>query len=108
MKYNLYKSLLILGILIPTFLFSACSEKSEQVYISSSPKVWLGVQAKNIPERRLNNLKLDFGLEIIKVYKDSPAEKAGLKEEDILLKINGNSLKDVDDMIETIKDMEID
>lgn len=108
MKVTHLKSLLVLGILIPTFLFSACSEKSEHVYITSSPKVWLGVQAKNIPERRLNNLKLDFGLEVIKVYKDSPAEKAGLKEEDILLKINGNSMENVDDMIETIEDMEID
>ena len=53
MKNNLYKSLLLFGIIIPTFLFSACSEKSEHIHISSKSKVWLGVQVKDIPERRL-------------------------------------------------------
>jgi C-terminal processing protease CtpA/Prc len=108
MKYNLHKSLLLLGIIIPSFLFSACSEKSEYVQISSKTKVWLGVKAKNIPERRLDNLKLDYGLEVTKVYKDSPAEKAGLQEEDILLKINGKPLSDVDELIDIIRDTEID
>ena len=108
MKYNLHKSLLLLGIIIPSFLFSACSEKSEYVHISSKTKVWLGVKAKNIPERRLDNLKLDYGLEVTKVYKDSPAEKAGLQEEDILLKINGKPLNDVDELIDVIRDTEID
>jgi serine protease Do len=108
MKYDFYKSLLFIGIIIPTFLFSACSEEPEHIYVSSSPKVWLGVNAKNISERRLDNLKLDYGIEVAKVYKDSPAENAGLQEEDILLKINGNPLEDVDKMIDLVKDMEID
>jgi C-terminal processing protease CtpA/Prc len=101
MKDHLYRSVLIFGIIIHTFLFSACSEKSEHIHISSKSKVWLGVQVKNIPERRLDNLKLDYGLEVTKVYKDSPAEQAGLEEDDILLKINGNSL----DEVEKLKDI---
>jgi C-terminal processing protease CtpA/Prc len=108
MRYHPHRSLLLLAIIIPTFLFSACSDKLEYVHISSKSKVWLGVQVKNIPERRLDNLKLDFGLEVTKVYKDSPAEKAGLQEEDIILKINGQPLKDVDKLIEIISDTEID
>ena len=108
MRFNFYKSLLLFGLIIPSFLFSACSEEPEHVYVSSAPKVWLGIQAKNISERRLENLKLDFGLEITKVYKNSPAERAGLLEEDILLKINGIPLENVDKMIELVKDTEID
>jgi len=96
------------GIIIPTFLFSACSDKSEHIRISSKSKVWLGVQVKNIPERRLENLKLDFGLEVIKVYSDSPAEDAGLQEDDILLKMDGKSLDEVDKMIDIISRTEID
>jgi membrane-associated protease RseP (regulator of RpoE activity) len=108
MKYHLSKILLILGIIIPSFLFSACSEKTEYVHVSSKSKVWLGVKAKNIPQRRLDNLKLDYGLEVIKVYKDSPAEKAGLQVEDILLRVNESSVKDVDKLSEMIEDTEID
>jgi len=108
MIYSHFKNVFILGIIIPTFLFSACSEKTEHVYVSSRLKAWLGVQVKNITERRLKNLNLDVGLEIIKVYKDSPADKAGLKEGDILLKINGKLLEDLDEMIEMINAMEID
>jgi membrane-associated protease RseP (regulator of RpoE activity) len=108
MKYPISKIFLVLGILIPTFLLSACSDKTEVVHISAKSKVWLGVHAKNIPERRLDNLKLDYGLEIIKVYKDSPAEKAGLQVDDILLKINGLPLKNVAKLSDLIKDMEVD
>lgn len=108
MKYHFYRSLLISGIIIPTFLFSACSEKSEYIHISAKSKVWLGVHVKNIPERRMDNLKLDYGLEVTKVYKDSPAAKAGLLEDDILLKINGKSLDEVDQLIDIIDRTEVD
>ena len=108
MKNHLYKCLILVGIIIPTFLFSACSDKSEHIYISSKSKVWLGVRVKNIPERRMDNLKLDFGLEVTKVYKNSPAEDAGLQEEDILLKINGKTLDEVDELMDIISDTKMD
>jgi membrane-associated protease RseP (regulator of RpoE activity) len=108
MKFTFSKFYFILGIIIPSFLFSACSDKEEVIHISGTPKVWLGVHVKNIPERRLNNLKLDYGLEVIKVYKDSPAEKAGLEVGDILLEIDGSDLKDVGDLSDIIEDMDID
>jgi len=108
MKNHLYKNLFILGFIVPTFLFSACSDKSEHIHISYKSKVWLGVEVKNISERRLDNLKLDSGLEVITVYKDSPAEKAGLEEEDILLKINGESLDDIGEMMDIISETKVD
>jgi C-terminal processing protease CtpA/Prc len=107
MIYSYFKNVFILGIIIPTFLFSACSDKTEHVYISSTLKAWLGIQVKNIPERRMKNLNLDFGLDVTKVYQESPAEKAGLMEGDILLKINGKPLEDLDEMINMIGSMEI-
>jgi C-terminal processing protease CtpA/Prc len=45
---------------------------------------------------------------VIKVYNDSPAEKAGLQEEDILLKIDGKSLDEVDEMMDIISEAKID
>jgi C-terminal processing protease CtpA/Prc len=108
MTYHFTKVILILGIIIPTFLFSACSEKHDYVHIASKSKGWLGIQVKNITERRLDNLKLDYGLEVIKVYANSPAEKAGLEVDDILLKINGSPLEQVDKLSEAIDEVEID
>ena len=35
---------------------------------------------------------LAYGVTVIEVYKDSPAEKAGIKANDIILEINGNKL----------------
>jgi membrane-associated protease RseP (regulator of RpoE activity) len=108
MKNPISKLLLILGMIIPSVLISACSDKKDVIHISTGSKVWLGVHVKNIPERRLTNLELDYGLEVIKVYEDSPAEKAGLKVGDILLKINGSSLEKVSDLSDLIRDKEID
>jgi len=108
MKYHFRNVFLIFGILIPSFLLSACSDKKEIIHISTKSKVWLGVNVKNVSERRLNNLKLDYGLEVIKVYKESPAEKAGLQIEDILLEINGSPLKNASKLSNIIKDKKVD
>jgi membrane-associated protease RseP (regulator of RpoE activity) len=108
MKHLFSKILVIAAIIIPSVLLSACSEKKEVIHVSSKSNVWLGVKVKDIPERRLKNLKLDFGLEVIKVFKDSPAEEAGLKVEDILLELNGKPLENVNRLRDIIGDMEID
>ena len=50
MRHHLTKIILIVGIIIPTFLFSACSEKKEYIHIATSSKGWLGIHAKNISE----------------------------------------------------------
>jgi len=108
MKHLFSKILVITAIIIPSVLLSACSEKNEVIHVSSKSKVWLGVHVKDIPERRLNNLKLDYGLEVIKVYKDSPAEEAGLENGDILIMINEKPLENVSGLSDIIGDMEID
>ena len=108
MKYHIHKVLIILGMIIPSILISACSDKKDVIHISTGSKVWLGVHVKDIPERRLNNLKLEYGLEVIKVYKDSPAEEAGLQVEDILLKINDTPLEKVSNLSDIIGNMDID
>ena len=108
MKFHFNKILLALGMIIPSILVSACSEKEEVIHISTGSRAWLGVHVKDISERRLNNLKLDYGLEVIKVYKDSPAEEAGLEVEDILLKINDKPLEKVSHLTDIVNDTEID
>ncbi len=55
---------------------------------------WLGVQIQNItPEvGQALGLNTTNGVLVTQVQKNTPAEKAGLKEEDVITKVNGNDV----------------
>ncbi len=55
---------------------------------------WLGVYIQNITPELAKAMKLNNtqGVIVSKVQKDSPAAKAGLKEEDIILRLNGKEV----------------
>jgi len=55
---------------------------------------WLGVYIQNITPEIAKALKLKVakGVIVSKVQEDSPAEKAGLKEEDVILSYNGQKI----------------
>ncbi len=55
---------------------------------------WLGVSIQNVtPElAKAMDLNVSKGVIVSKVQKDSPAEKAGLKEEDVIVQFNGKDL----------------
>ncbi len=55
---------------------------------------WLGVYIQNITPELAKALKLEStkGVLVSKVQEDSPAEKAGIKAEDVILAYNGKSL----------------
>ena len=108
MKYQRSLLYFILFSLFPVFLFSACSDKSKYVGRSDEAKPWLGIQVGELSENRLKKLNLDFGLKVGRVFKDSPAEEAGLKEGDILLRLNGETLEDSDKLVDLIEKAEID
>ena len=95
---------IILIILSPIFLFSACREEPELISVSSKSRVWLGVQLKDVSKKMLKNLDLDSGVKIVKVFKDSPAEKAGLEEDDILVSFNGEIFNNTDELVDLVRD----
>lgn len=77
--------------------------KNIQAQLKASGKVvrgWLGVVIQDVNE----NLAKSFGLEkaggilVSEVQKDSPAEKAGLKRGDVILKLNDKKLSDTADL----------
>ena len=98
-------SLLILFISV---MLTSCSDKSQLVQKSAENTPWFGVRIKDLPEKRLADLKIDHGVEIVKVYQSSPAEKAGLEVDDILLRFNGKTIDEVDDLIDRVQDTKID
>ena len=58
---------------------------------------WLGVGIQNISPDLAKNFNIDKseGVIVTEIMKDSPAEKAGIKVEDIILAINSEKIKNV-------------
>lgn len=70
---------------------------SEGYYGGSS---YLGVDTRDITPDRVSALKLkeERGVEVTMVDQDAPAGKAGLKEHDVILTINGNNVESVEEL----------
>jgi hypothetical protein len=64
----------------------------------AAPKYWIGLQGRPIDSRVLRTqlqLAGDVGVAIETVMPDSPAEKAGLRQDDILVAVDGEPLADL-------------
>jgi S1-C subfamily serine protease len=69
-------------------------------------RAWLGVALQELTPSLREALDLDShvdGLVIAGVMPDSPAEKAGLKEQDVLLSLNGKTVASVNDATEQLE-----
>lgn len=62
---------------------------------------------QNIKPEALKAMGYDHGVIISDVHKGGPADKAGLKADDILLSINGKQIKDGDDLMSRVADMPV-
>ena len=103
------RTALFVFMIFPILILAACSadEKEDDVLlIKSDERPWLGVQVEDISEKMLKNLNLDHGIRVSKVIKDSPAEKAGLEKDDIILTFDGNDVVDVSDLISMVRKSE--
>jgi C-terminal processing protease CtpA/Prc len=65
------------------------SKKPEEKPAKSNERPWFGISPADLSDELREHLDLESGLVVDKVYGNSPAEKAGLQEKDILLRING-------------------
>ena len=59
----------------------------------SGPRAWLGLQPEELAEEMRSQFDLEGGLLLADVVAGGPAEKAGLKKNDILVKIDGKVVK---------------
>ena len=55
----------------------------------------------------LRALGADHGVFVGRVIKDGPADKAGVKQEDIILSLNGKPVKDGDDLVNRVADLPV-
>lgn len=71
----------------------------------------LGLHAEPVPAVLATHLRLkeNTGLVVVQVVKDSPAEKAGIKQHDIILEMNGQAVSgDVEAFRKAVRDLKPD
>lgn len=68
---------------------------------------YLGVDTRDITSDRLGELKLkeERGVEVTMVDQDAPAGKAGIREHDVILSINNNSVESVEELRRMIREI---
>ncbi len=70
---------------------------------------WLGISVQDITEDIAKNMNLKdrTGALVSDVFKDDPADKAGIKVGDIITEINGKKIKDTHDLLLTIASVQV-
>jgi len=59
-------------------------------------RAWLGIRFSPLPPEAKDLLKLDHGVQVNQVLPGTPADKAGMKDGDILLEFNNEKITDVE------------
>jgi serine protease DegQ len=91
-----------IGFAIPS---SLAKQVMEQIIAHGSVvRGWMGIEAQDVTDELAESFRLSEtkGALIAGVLRDSPADKAGLKAGDILVKIAGKSVDDAEEMLNII------
>ena len=64
---------------------------------------FLGISQRNLTSDERERYEVDNGIMVVEVVGDSPAEKAGLEEGDIITKVDKESIKGISDLYSLIR-----
>ncbi|NPA58656.1 MAG: trypsin-like serine protease [Aquificae bacterium] len=85
-----------LGFAIP---IDTVIEIADQLYAYGRVKRgWLGVLVQELSPKVKKKLGISYGVQVIKVFRNSPAYKSGIKAGDIILKIKGKEILSPSDL----------
>jgi serine protease Do len=111
MRKSLFHSMLILAF-AAVAVCSALAASAIQTYVYSDEDIfgggsYLGVDTRNITPDRVGplHLKQEMGVEVTMVDQDAPAGKAGIKEHDVILSINGEQVESVEQLRRLIREI---
>jgi len=90
-------ALLLAGAMAAVAQTSAPQHAHSTILREVAARGYLGVGVVELTDDRVKALKLkdDQGLEVKRIDENSPAAKAGLKENDVILEVNGKSIEDI-------------
>jgi hypothetical protein len=91
----------LISVLALVLIFSFAYAKSKHA--------WLGVLTQTVNNEIADafDLKVNYGAVVNEVVENSPAEKAGFQESDVIIAINGKQIDDVEELVDYIYDSEI-
>ncbi|HWP82359.1 MAG TPA: PDZ domain-containing protein [Bacteroidota bacterium] len=74
-----------------------------------SKRAWLGVSIQDMTPKLAKSMgiKTEEGALVSEVIEDSPAEKAGIEEKDIIIEFNGRKISDADDLMKAVRRTEV-
>lgn len=115
------KAKYLLGLLLPVILSASTAfaqepapppppadvEPFEQTFSFFVDGGFLGVYAENINRENMSRYQMNQvrGVGVTQVVKDSPAEKAGLRKDDVILRIDGESVNSVRKLNRLVSEM---
>jgi len=70
------------------------------------PALWLGIHLGEVPEILRKHLRLERGVLAQDVSPDSPAAKAGVESDDVLLELAGKEVAAPEDVVEVMRGLE--
>src|ERR1700687_1757911 len=111
MRNSILMTLIMLPVLaVATYAADQLTFDTNDAYCFSSEYCgsgsYLGVDTRDITPDRLAalHLKDERGVEVTMVDQDAPAGKAGLKEQDVILTLNGNDVQSVEQLRRMIRE----
>src|ERR1700687_2130249 len=111
MRNSILMTLIMLPVLaVATYAADQLTFDTNDAYCFSSEYCgsgsYLGVDTRDITPDRLAalHLKDERGVEVTMVDQDAPAGKAGLKEQDVILTLNGNDVPSVEQLRRMIRE----
>ena len=110
MRKSILTAVLVVTLAVITFTSRGSSAQIETFGFSSDDSggsSYLGVDTRNVTTDRMADLKLkeERGVEITMVDQDAPAGKAGLKERDVILTVNGAEVESVEQLRRMIREI---
>ena len=79
----------------------------ELLTTGTQPKPYIGITGTNITEETAPMYKLPVGALVLEVTKGGPADKAGLEVGDVITQFNGQSIMDMDSLVEQVSKIKI-
>ena len=113
MLRTLTMATMLAGLAVPTSAPGVAAQPSTHpntapniFFYSSAGRSYLGVDIQDVTADRVSALKLkeERGVEVTMVDQDAPAGKAGVKEHDVILEINGTAIESEEQLRRIIRE----
>jgi membrane-associated protease RseP (regulator of RpoE activity) len=99
---------ILMILLLPILLAgSSCAEPEDKIIVKvkKSDQGWLGVSIQDMTSKlaKKKGMTTDEGAYVMDVVKDSPAGKAGIEDDDVIVEFDDKTIADADDLVRAVR-----